>query len=82
MFTSPLSPEQWAEARRLRAEGATYDAIGKHLGISRTTIATRAYRESWPSPTGALPKPTESPKPPSRPTRRTSAVASHAASTE
>jgi hypothetical protein len=28
----------WGEAKRLRAEGLSYEAIGKHLGASRTMI--------------------------------------------
>jgi hypothetical protein len=53
MFKSPLSPEQWAEARRLRGEGATFAAIGKQFAVSHDAIAARARRESWPSPARA-----------------------------
>jgi hypothetical protein len=53
LFTSPYSPEQWAEARRLRAEGASFAAIGKALGMVGPTISSRARREAWPRPPGA-----------------------------
>jgi hypothetical protein len=49
-FVSKLSPEQWAEARRLRAGGATFDAIGQHFGLSSSTFSVRARKEGWPSP--------------------------------
>ncbi len=51
MFKSLLTPEQWAEARRLRGEGATFAAIAKHLGLKKNSVASRAKREGWPSPT-------------------------------
>ncbi len=50
MFKSLLTPEQWAEARRLRGEGATFVAIGKQFAVDKNTIATRAKKEGWPSP--------------------------------
>jgi hypothetical protein len=50
MFASRLTPEQWAEARRLRAEGTTLAAIGKQFGVNATSIAYRARREGWPAP--------------------------------
>jgi hypothetical protein len=50
MFASRLTPEQWAEARRLRAEGTTLAVIGKHFGVNPTTIGHRARREGWPAP--------------------------------
>jgi hypothetical protein len=53
MFTSPLSPEQWAEARRLRAEGATFVAIAAQIGLQPATVARRAGREGWPRPAAA-----------------------------
>jgi hypothetical protein len=52
MFTSKLSPEQWAEARRMRAGGASFAAIGRHLGVSDSAISARARTEGWPSPSG------------------------------
>src|SRR5688572_22308554 len=57
MFKSLLTPEQWAEARRLRSEGATFAALGKQFGIAVSTISHRARREGWPSPAGAPAQP-------------------------
>ena len=55
-FKSPLTPEQWAEARRLRAEGATFVALGKQFGVSDTAIGDRARREGWHARQGAKSK--------------------------
>jgi hypothetical protein len=55
-FTSKLSPEQWAEARRLRADGATFAAIGRQFGVLATTIGGRANKEQWPAPVRAAAK--------------------------
>jgi hypothetical protein len=52
MFTSKLSPEQWAEARRMRADGANCVDIGRHVGLAASTIRARAQKEGWPSPSG------------------------------
>jgi Helix-turn-helix domain of resolvase len=49
-FVSKLSPEQWAEARRLRADGMSCEAIARQFGISVSAMAARARREGWPSP--------------------------------
>ena len=47
-FTSKYSPEQWAEARRMRAEGLSFKAIAKSLGFkSSATVSTRARKEGW-----------------------------------
>ncbi len=48
-YTSKLTPEQWAEARRLRAEGAPFDDLAARYGLRKDTIARRARRECWPS---------------------------------
>lgn len=64
MFTSLLSPEQWAEARRLRSEGATFAAIGKQFAVRGETIATRARRDGWPSPAGSSTQATRKSKAP------------------
>jgi len=56
MFVSKLSPELWAEARRMRDGGASYAAIGRHLGTPASTICNRARREGWPTPVGKAPK--------------------------
>jgi hypothetical protein len=52
MFTSKLSPEQWAEARRMCADGTSRAEIGRHFGVTAGTIATHARKEGWPSPAG------------------------------
>jgi hypothetical protein len=57
MFKSLLTPEQWAEARRLRGEGATFVAIGKQFAVDKNTISSRARRDGWPSPTKTSSKP-------------------------
>jgi hypothetical protein len=46
-FVSKLSPEQWAEARSLRAGGATYPQIAARFGLSPRTVSDRARREGW-----------------------------------
>lgn len=47
-FTAKYTDEQWAEARRLRAEGLAYQAIAARLGFaSGKSIANRAVREGW-----------------------------------
>jgi hypothetical protein len=56
-FSSKLSPEQWAEARRLRDGGMTYAAIAECVGIGASTVATRARDEGWPAPAGTGPAP-------------------------
>ena len=56
MSKSPLTPEQWVEARRLRSEGATFAAIAAGLGISASTITNRARNEGWPPPAGSVPR--------------------------
>jgi IS30 family transposase len=52
LFVSKLSAGQWAEARRLRAEGASFRAIAEALGVSRDSISKRARREGWHTPSG------------------------------
>ena len=47
-FAAKYTPAQWAEARRLRAEGLTFRAIAKSLGFnSPATVSTRARKEGW-----------------------------------
>jgi hypothetical protein len=62
-FVSKLSDGQWAEARRLRAAGTTFVAIGEAFGVSRGAIANRARREGWGTP------PADAGKAPSAPTK-------------
>ena len=49
-FVSKLSAEQWADARRLRAEGANFTAIGKAFNVTRDAISKCAKREGWDAP--------------------------------
>ena len=65
MFKPALTPEQWAEARRLRAEGATFAAIAGVLGVHASTLASRARSEGWPLPAGMTPR--AKPRPKSQP---------------
>jgi hypothetical protein len=53
LFVSKLSPEQWAEARRMRAAGSSLAAIARHFDVSPSTISHRASREAWPAGTAA-----------------------------
>jgi hypothetical protein len=51
MFVSPLTPEQWADVRRRRAAGASFDALAGGTGIKARSMASRARREGWFTPT-------------------------------
>jgi len=46
-FNSPLTSEQWAEARRLRSEGATFVALGTQFGVTASAINRHARQEGW-----------------------------------
>lgn len=47
-FAAKYTPEQWAEARRLRAEGLIFRAVAKSLGFKTSaTVSTRARKEGW-----------------------------------
>jgi len=52
-FVSKHSPDEWAEARRLRAGGESLAAIARRLGLRPQTVSTRARREGWPPPASA-----------------------------
>jgi hypothetical protein len=53
-LASKYTPEQWAEARRLRAEGLSFARIAKQAGFATAaSISGRASREGWPSGTAA-----------------------------
>jgi Helix-turn-helix domain of resolvase len=54
MFRPSLTAEQWAQARRLREEGATFAAIAGQFGVARSTVAYRANKEGWLTPAGSL----------------------------
>ena len=47
-FVAKLSPEQWAEIRRLRTEGATYPELSERFRISISAIGRHARKEAWP----------------------------------
>lgn len=49
-FVSKLTPEQWADVRRLRAEGASYTALAERFGVKKETISARARKEGWLGP--------------------------------
>lgn len=51
-FAAKYTPEQWAEARRLRAEGLVFTAIAERVGIKPETIASRARKERWSGSAG------------------------------
>ena len=47
-FAAKYTPEQWAEARRLRAQGLSFKAIAECLGFKiPATVSTRARKEGW-----------------------------------
>jgi hypothetical protein len=50
---SLLTPEQWAEARRLRAEGASLDALAEQFGVTHSMMGRRARKEGWSSASGS-----------------------------
>jgi|EndMetStandDraft_5_1072996.scaffolds.fasta_scaffold94963_1 transposase len=55
-FLPKLNEGQWAEARRLRAGGASFADIAKQFGLSKNWVATRARREQWGTPLAAEPR--------------------------
>jgi hypothetical protein len=57
MLRPPLTAEQWAQARRLREEGATFAVIAEQVGAARSTLSRRALAEGWPVPAGSRPSP-------------------------
>lgn len=59
---SKLSPEQWAEARRLRADGTVWVEIGAQLGLHETSVRKRARREGWSTPAEARGAPAGTPR--------------------
>ena len=56
-FVSKLSPDEWAEVRRQRAEGASFVDIGRRFGVTPKSIGQRARREGWASSVSASPQP-------------------------
>ncbi len=62
-FASKYTPEQWAEARRLRAEGLSFARIAEQAGFANTrSISERARKEDWPSGAAAAPSAPRSPR--------------------
>jgi hypothetical protein len=54
LFAAKYTLDQWAEARRLRAEGLAFRAIAERVGFVRdSTVARRAAKEGWSSPAAA-----------------------------
>jgi len=53
-FQSKLSPDQWAEARSLRAAGQSCAAIARRFGLTANAVRRRARREAWPSSAATL----------------------------
>ena len=51
-FVSKLSPDEWAEARRLRADGETFAAIARRFGLGSGAVSHRARKEAWSPPAG------------------------------
>lgn len=49
-FVSKLSPQEWAEARRLRAEGTGFADLGRRFGVHPDTMGKRARKEGWVTP--------------------------------
>lgn len=53
-FAAKYTPAQWAEARRLYADGHAFLRIAEQLGFARPdTISKRARNEGWPFGVGA-----------------------------
>jgi hypothetical protein len=53
-FTPKYTPEQWAEARRLRADGVNFRVIAERVGFrSPVSLAERARKEGWPAANAA-----------------------------
>jgi hypothetical protein len=49
-FTPKYTPEQWAEAKRLRADGVNFRIIAERVGFrSSVSVAERARKEGWPA---------------------------------
>jgi hypothetical protein len=49
VFISKLSPEQWAEVRRLRAKGASFADLGRRFGVTASCISQCARKQGWAS---------------------------------
>jgi predicted transcriptional regulator len=47
-YVSKLTGEQWAEAARLRQEGASYRLVARALGITPSAVRQHAQKHGWP----------------------------------
>ena len=55
MRAVPLTPEQWAEARRLReTQGLGLGELAAQIGVSERTVRYHADVEGWLSPPGTV----------------------------
>jgi hypothetical protein len=55
-FPSKLSPDEWAEVRRLRALGTSFADLSRHFGMKAQSISSRARREGWANPSEPEPR--------------------------
>jgi hypothetical protein len=63
-FAAKYTLAQWAEARRLRAEGLTFRVIAERVGFAQgSTVVRRASKEGWSSPADAAAAAAASPAP-------------------
>jgi hypothetical protein len=46
-FQNKYSDQQWANARRLRAEGLSFTAVAERAGIALASVKKRAQKEKW-----------------------------------
>ena len=51
-YKSKHSDQQWANARRLRAEGLSIATVAERVGIAPATVKRRAQKEKWATATG------------------------------
>jgi hypothetical protein len=54
-FVSKLNAEQWAEAARMRAAGASYEEIGQRFGILGSSVGKHAREHGWPGTASSRP---------------------------
>jgi hypothetical protein len=55
--SSKPTPEQWADAKRLRSGGTSYERIAAQIGIAASAICRRARKEGWPTSAPTRPAP-------------------------
>ena len=54
--SSPSSRPSRAQARRLRAEGASFAELGRRFGIRHDSVSKRARKEGWVTPGDTAPQ--------------------------